>query len=112
MSVTNHTNSLRWLRYAGIAEGISFLVLLLIAMPLKYIFKWPQAVQVVGWAHGVLFVGFGAMALYYQQQYNKSFGWLVRAGIAALLPLGTFIWERRIQREATTTPPPQSQSQS
>jgi integral membrane protein len=98
MAATNN-QSLRWLRYTGLAEGVSFLVLLLIAMPLKYIFKIPEAVLMVGWAHGVLFVGFGAMALYYQQQHNKSFGWLVRAGIASLLPFGTFIWERRIRHE-------------
>ena len=49
---------LKWLRKAGIAEGISFLVLLGIAMPLKYLFDQPMAVTIVGWAHGVLFVVF------------------------------------------------------
>jgi integral membrane protein len=41
-------------RMIGIAEGISFLVLLLVAMPLKYFFNFPEAVKVVGWAHGAL----------------------------------------------------------
>lgn len=45
-------------RMIGIAEGISFLVLLLIAMPLKYIFKMPEAVKIVGWVHGALFLTF------------------------------------------------------
>ena len=42
----------------GIAEGISFLVLLLVAMPLKYMFDFPIAVKVVGWAHGALFIAY------------------------------------------------------
>ena len=45
-------------RKVAIAEGISFLVLLLIAMPLKYLANIPQPVTYVGWAHGVLFVAF------------------------------------------------------
>ena len=45
-------------RMVAIAEGISFLVLLGIAMPLKYILDVPEAVKVVGWIHGALFVTF------------------------------------------------------
>ena len=44
-------------RFVGRLEAISFLTLLGIAMPLKYLGDMPQAVQVVGWIHGVLFVG-------------------------------------------------------
>ena len=36
-------------RMIGIAEGISFLLLLLIAMPLKYFLKIPEAVKIAGW---------------------------------------------------------------
>ena len=49
---------LRRFRTIGIAEGISFLVLLLIAMPMKYFLKIPEAVKIVGWMHGALFVGY------------------------------------------------------
>ena len=45
-------------RMIGIAEGISFLVLLLIAMPLKYLMHIPEAVKITGWIHGALFVTF------------------------------------------------------
>ena len=44
------------LRWIGIAEGISYLVLLGIAMPLKYIFDLPLGVKITGWIHGLLFV--------------------------------------------------------
>ncbi|MEK6782532.1 MAG: DUF3817 domain-containing protein [Bacteroidota bacterium] len=52
------------LRIIGIAEGISFLVLLLIAMPLKHYFGFPMMVKVVGWMHGILFIAYiGAVLL-------------------------------------------------
>ncbi|MCA9579035.1 MAG: DUF3817 domain-containing protein [Polyangiales bacterium] len=50
--------SVELLRRVGIAEGISFLLLLGVAMPLKYMFDMPMAVRVVGSLHGLLFVGF------------------------------------------------------
>ena len=43
---------IKFLRITGITEGISFLVLLLIAMPMKYYFAIPLAVKIVGWLHG------------------------------------------------------------
>ncbi|MCH5690241.1 DUF3817 domain-containing protein [Niabella sp. W65] len=39
-------------------EGISYLLLLLVAMPLKYLADIPEGVKYIGWAHGVLFVLF------------------------------------------------------
>jgi integral membrane protein len=42
----------------GLIEGISFLVLLGIAMPLKHFAEMPEAVRIVGWMHGILFIGF------------------------------------------------------
>ena len=45
-------------RLVSLLEGVSFLVLLGIAMPLKYAAGIPEAVRYVGWAHGLLFVLF------------------------------------------------------
>ena len=45
-----------WFRKIAMAEGVSFLVLLLIAMPLKYMADYPKAVTIVGGLHGVLFI--------------------------------------------------------
>ena len=91
------------LRKAGIAEGISFLVLLLIAMPLKYFFQQPMAVKIVGWAHGVLFILFIGMAWAYKDERNKPFKWFVMAGIAALVPLGTFWFDKSLRKEEPRT---------
>jgi len=90
---------LSWLRKAGIAEGISFLVLLGIAMPLKYIFKLPMAVKICGWAHGILFVAFLFLAWEYKTDKNKSFKWFATAFLAAIIPTGTFFFDKKLKEE-------------
>jgi integral membrane protein len=87
-------------RMVGIAEGISFLVLLLIAMPLKYIFKIPEAVKFTGWAHGALFVTYIMLAFDLFGSLKKNFGWFLKAVGAAFLPLGTFIFDKELKKEA------------
>ncbi len=53
----NSHKSLKYFRFVvAIAEGISFLILLFIAMPLKYFAELPEVVLYVGWIHGVLFI--------------------------------------------------------
>ena len=86
-------------RMVGIAEGISFLVLLLIAMPLKYFFDIPQAVKVFGWVHGALFVGFLYFAFEVMGTLKKNFSWFMKAFLAAFIPLGTFIFDRQLKKE-------------
>ena len=48
-------NAFRW---TALAEAVSYLVLLGIAMPLKYIWQMPMAVKITGSIHGGLFVLF------------------------------------------------------
>lgn len=90
---------LSWLRKAGIAEGISFLVLMCIAMPLKYFFQQPLAVSVVGWIHGVLFVVFIFLAWEYKTDREKNLKWFAVAFAAALLPAGTFFFDKKLKQE-------------
>jgi len=87
-------------RMVGIAEGISFLVLLLIAMPLKYIFHIPEAVKFTGWVHGALFVTYMIFAMEVFGSLKKNFLWLCKAVAAAFLPLGTFIFDRSLKKDA------------
>jgi len=87
-------------RMVGIAEGISFLVLLLIAMPLKYIFKIPEAVKFTGWVHGALFVAYLWFAFEIFGLLKKSFIWFIKAVIAAFVPLGTFLFDRELKKDA------------
>ena len=92
-------NKLSWLRKAGIAEGISFLVLLGIAMPLKYLLHQPMAVKIVGWMHGILFVAFLFLAWEYKTDRSKSFKWFALAFIAAIIPTGTFFFDKKLKQE-------------
>jgi integral membrane protein len=92
-------SKLSWLRKAGIAEGISFLVLLGIAMPLKYIFYQPMAVKIFGWTHGILFVAFLFLAWEFKTDSNKSLKWFTTAFLAAIIPTGTFFFDRRLKQE-------------
>lgn len=102
MKTKNTTLSL--FRKVAIAEGISFLVLLLIAMPLKYLAGMPQLVTVVGWAHGGLFVAFMGLALAVKAILQKPFFWLMQAFVASLLPAGTFVLEKNMQKAGDFRP--------
>lgn len=87
------------LRLVGIAEGISYVLLLFVAMPLKYLAGQPEAVQVVGWAHGVLFIAFVAAVGHVWLVERWSFGRVSWALIASLLPFGTFVLDAQLRRE-------------
>ena len=86
-------------RLVGVLEGISYLVLLGIAMPLKYLADKPEAVKYVGWAHGVLFVAFCLLLVRVWIKYKWSFLKTTAAFIASLLPFGTFILDKKLRKE-------------
>lgn len=77
-------------------EGISYLLLLLIAMPLKYWADMPQAVSVVGMAHGVLFVWYVIAVLVAKVEFRLSYKITALALIASLIPFGTFYADAKI----------------
>jgi integral membrane protein len=84
-------------RAISLAEGVSYLVLVGIAMPLKYAAGIPSAVRVVGMLHGVLFVAFVVGLVLAARAERWGAKQLVIAMIAALLPLGAFWLERRLR---------------
>ena len=86
---------IRRFRTWAIAEGWSFLVLLLVAMPLKYLAEWPLGVKVVGWAHGVLFIGYWITAIPLFTKLKWDLERVVGLGMASILPFGTFVMERK-----------------
>lgn len=100
MMKENSKKLLHRFRMIGIAEGISFLVLLLIAMPLKYFMHFPQAVKFMGWIHGALFISFIYFAFEVMGSLKKNFLWFGKAFAAAFIPLGTFIFDRELKKEA------------
>ena len=91
--------SLGRLRIIGWWEGVSFLVLLLVAMPLKYLAGWPDAVRVVGMAHGVLFVLYVLAALHAALDHDWPWKRTFLVLMASVLPAGPFIIDAKILRE-------------
>ena len=90
----------RRFRFVSLAEGVSYLALVGVAMPLKYAAGMPSAVRVVGMAHGVLFVAFVLALLSAAQMERWPLKKSAIAMIAALLPFGAFWLERRLRRGA------------
>ncbi|MBN8653268.1 MAG: DUF3817 domain-containing protein [Cytophagales bacterium] len=90
--------ALKIFRKVALAEGISFLVLLLIAMPLKYYFGMPMAVKVVGWAHGVLFMAYIVLALSVIKTMKWSWFSTLVALAVSLLPAGTFWLDKSLKK--------------
>ena len=87
------------LRAIGLTEGVSFLLLLGIAMPLKYFADLPRAVTIAGWLHGILFMALLVVLM----QTRDVMKWnLRRTGmvlLAALLPFGPFVIDPFLRRE-------------
>ncbi|GAB5561039.1 MAG: DUF3817 domain-containing protein [Synoicihabitans sp.] len=93
----NLTTALERVRLLGLIEGWSFVILLFVAMPLKYLADQPMAVRIVGMAHGVLFIALIAAAL--QAQVEEDNWPLKRTAyiiLGALFPFGPFVVEAKI----------------
>jgi integral membrane protein len=84
------TTRLGWLRITAFLEGMSFLILLGLAMPLKYIYGMPEWVRAVGMAHGWLFIAYIALVAYVRAEEDWSFRKTALALIASVIPFGTF----------------------
>lgn len=93
-------------RATGLLEGTSYLILLFIAMPLKYLFGEPAAVQVVGSAHGGLFVLYVGVALWASRKLEWPFVRLAAVILAAVLPFGPFVLDRSLRKEIEGASPP------
>jgi integral membrane protein len=88
-----------WFRKIAFVEGVSFLILLFIAMPLKYMASLPIAVTIVGGLHGLLFISFIIMAWEVRNEFKKDFQWLLKAGFASIIPFGTFVMDKEWKKE-------------
>ncbi len=93
------TKTYSWFRKIAFAEGVSFLVLLLIAMPLKYWASLPIAVTIIGGLHGLLFIGFAVMTWEVKNEFRRNLRWVLKAGLASIIPFGTFIMDKEWKKE-------------
>lgn len=92
-------SALRALHAIGLAEGTSFLVLLLIAMPLKYGANLPEAVRIVGSIHGGLFLIYVAAILLCAVLRRWNWKRVLLGLISSVVPLGPFFFDASVKRE-------------
>ena len=90
--------SIKTLRIVGFMEGISFLLLLFIAMPLKYIWDNPILVKYVGMGHGVLFIVFLAVLFVVCEKQKWSIKMIILGLIASILPFGPFVFDHKLKK--------------
>ena len=84
------------LRIVGLLEGLSFVLLLFIAMPLKYAAGQPEAVRIIGMAHGVLFIGYLLAILQAHLGYDWSWKRSALLVLASIIPFGPFIADAKL----------------
>lgn len=88
------TSDVGRMRAVGMIEGVSFLVLMGVAMPLKYLADLPLAVKWAGWVHGILFILYCLTILMALLNGRVSFRKSFLAFVASLLPMGPFLMDR------------------
>ena len=88
------------LRLIGMIEGVSYILLLFIAMPLKYVWGDPSWGSHIGMAHGLLFVAFGFALLDAWQSQKWSIRQAMVPFIASLVPFGPFLIDRRLKNHS------------
>ncbi|WP_445956007.1 DUF3817 domain-containing protein [Yeosuana sp.] len=82
-------------RIVAILEGVSYILLLFIATPIKYLAEDPQYVKLLGMPHGLLFIGYIIIAFIFKSEttWTKSqFGSVL---LASIIPFGTFYVDRK-----------------
>ena len=88
------------LRLVGLLEGISFLLLLFIAMPMKYMFDNPILVKYVGMGHGVLFILFLLVLFIVCDKEKLSLKVFLMGLVASILPFGPFVFDYKLKKLA------------
>ncbi|MEC7985502.1 MAG: DUF3817 domain-containing protein [Myxococcota bacterium] len=90
--------TIKRLRIAALIEGWSYLLLLFIAMPLKYAMGIPLAVRIVGSAHGLLFTLVAFLLLHAWLDKKITLGFSIQVFISLIIPFGTFFMDKRLRQ--------------
>lgn len=83
------------LRWAALFEGSSLLLLLFVAMPLKYYAGMAEAVRIIGPIHGILFLAFVVLLFSHGAKRELTFLKTIAGFIASFIPFGTFIFKAK-----------------
>lgn len=87
------------LRLFSLLDGISYVILLGIAMPLKYFADMPIAVRIVGSLHGGIFLVFCWFLLMCLLKKKLTFGWCVIVFLCAITPLAPFFLDHKLKEK-------------
>lgn len=82
-------------RIIAFLEGLSYLLLLFVAVPIKYISQDPSYVKMLGMPHGILFVAYIAFAILLKSHYKWNLKAFAIVLVASILPFGTFYIEKK-----------------
>lgn len=82
-------------RVVALLEGISYILLLFIATPIKYLSGDPQYVKMLGMPHGILFIAYIALAIMLKNDFKWNTKELLIVLIASIIPFGTFYIDRK-----------------
>lgn len=88
--------SVLFLRRLAKVEAISFLLLMGVAMPMKYLWDMPLAVKYVGWAHGVLFIWLCIVLVLVAMRLHWPMSRSIMVFIASLVPFGPFLIDHKL----------------
>ena len=87
-------SELKKFRLINKIEGYSFIILLFIAMPLKYGFGYPMATKIIGMMHGLLFIAFVYQLLESLREVPFSKKEALYYFILSLIPFGSFYTDK------------------
>ncbi|HEX9979124.1 MAG TPA: DUF3817 domain-containing protein [Flavobacterium sp.] len=85
-------------KFVALLEGLSLLILLFFAMPMKYMAGEPMFVRTIGMAHGILFIGYIILAVMLKSEQSWSWKKFTEVSAASVVPFGTFYIERKYFR--------------
>lgn len=95
----SNSKLLQFLRILGLVEGISFLVILFVTMPLKYVWEMKEPNLVVGMAHGILFIAYCLLVVIVGYRFKWKLLTIFWALLASIIPFGTFVADKKIFKE-------------
>lgn len=82
-------------RLVAFLEGVSYILLLFIATPVKYVAEDPKYVKILGMPHGLLFIGYLILAFMFKNETNWNKSQFASVLIASIIPFGTFYVDRK-----------------
>ena len=86
-------------RLTAFLEGVSYILLLLIAVPIKYLLNEALYVKILGMPHGILFILYILLSIIAKIKYSWNFGKFLIISIASLVPFGTFYIDKKYLTE-------------